>query len=322
MVKRSGGCVCSGASVATANAIGVAVAPKAVGQQEVRGVKLSHYAKQLQMRGDVLGHLPVYSMRMLEYLWIAAVPKKNILKLRFGPARFSMHFSPMGQGNGSRGMFLFREDYEPLLKHGHKFLSPGAVAFDVGANQGLFTAAFGSVASTVVAVEPIPWQAERVRANIKLNGHTQAHVVEAAISDTVGEAALDLSSGDTAASIARSNKARKSIKVATTTLDQLADRFGLKRVDIVKLDVEGAELMALDGGRNMIQTFKPVLCLEASNDQLFARIQARLKDAGYRMFRFDRKGLLRPVAEVSGWVDNVFFLTPDHEARYSSFIAA
>ncbi len=272
------------------------------------------------MRGDVLPQLPVFALRTVEYLWISTVPKKSTLKLRFGAKTFSMHFRPMGQGEGARGMFMFRENYEPLLTHGHKLLKAGDVAFDVGANQGLFTAAFGAIAGKVIAVEPIPWQAERVRANIALNKYSHASVVEAAISDTVGEATLGLAGGDTSASIVDEWSKSKSITVRTVTLDSLVETHQLSRVDFVKLDVEGAELMALDGGKRMLTELRPIFCLEASDPVLFAKIAGRMAAEGYRMFRFDKRGRLVRVKEVTGWIDNVFFLTAEHEAKHAGII--
>lgn len=272
------------------------------------------------MRGDILRHLPVYAMRAVEYAWIASVPKRTILKLRFGEKRFAMHFKPMGQGEGARGMFMFRERYEPLLTYGHKLLGPNDVALDVGSNQGLFTAAFGAIVSRVIAVEPIPWQAERVRANIRLNRYAHARVVEAAISDNVGQAVLGLAGGDTSASIVDDWAKSKSIEVKTVTLDSLIETENLQRVDFIKLDVEGAELMALDGGQRMLREFRPVFCIEASDPKLFVDVRRRLIDAGYHMYRFNTDGALDRLDEVKGWIDNVFFLTAEHEQRHAVLI--
>lgn len=274
------------------------------------------------MRGDILRHLPVYAMRAAEYVWIASVPKQSVLKLRFGTKRFGMHFKPMGQSEGARGMFMFRERYEPLLTFGHKLMRPDDVALDVGSNQGLFTAAFGSLVSRVIAVEPIPWQAERVRANIQLNRHTHSSVVEAAISDRVGTATLGLAGGDTSASIVDDWAKSKSIEVKTVSLDSLIETEQLQRVDFIKLDVEGAELLALDGGQRMLAEFRPIFCIEASGADFFAQIQQRLSDAGYRMYRFGKDGMLKQLDRATGWIDNVFFLTPEHQTRLAALIEA
>ena len=68
-----------------------------------------------------------------------------------------MRVLPLGPKEGSRGIFLFRENYESLLSVGHRLLKPGDIALDVGANQGIYCCAFGSAVGPggrVVAVEP------------------------------------------------------------------------------------------------------------------------------------------------------------------------
>lgn len=283
-------------------------------------MNVSHLVEQLRMRGPIARNAPRYALRTAEYAWIAAVRKQSVLRIKFGSRPFAMHFQPMGQGEGARGMFMFREGYEPLLTYGHELIGPGDTVLDVGANQGVFAMAFGTVAARVIAVEPIPWQAERVRANIALNSLTNTDVVEAAISNTVGRAELSLAKGDTSASIVPEGPAGQTIDVATTTIDAIVEQFGLDRLDFVKLDVEGAELMALEGAQQAIAQLKPKLCLEASDMEMFARAAEMLSDAGYRMYRFDRSGQLYGVDRVTEKVDNVFFLTEQHERQVARLL--
>lgn len=285
-------------------------------------MSIGYQIRQLQNRGEVVRHLPVYLIRGLQYVWIATVPKKSVLRLKFGPARFRVNIRPAGQGAGTRAMFLFRERYEPLLTHGHRLMRAGDVAMDVGANQGLFTAAFGSIASKVIAVEPIPWQAERVRANIALNQYKDAHVFEGAVSDQEGETTLRFGGQESTSSIVWQHKNGRELQVKTTTLDKLIDIFGLTRVDFIKLDIEGAEEIALEGGKRMLSEMKPVLCLEASDMPQFERISKFLAGFGYARFKFDRRGMLHKVGDqLSESVDNIFFLADVHQKRFAETIA-
>lgn len=285
-------------------------------------MSIAYQIHQLRNRGEVLRHLPIYLIRALQYVWIATVPKKSVMRLKFGPGRFAMNIVPAGQGAGTRAMFLFRERYEPLLTHGHRLMRAGDVAMDVGANQGLFTAAFGSIASKVIAVEPIPWQADRVRANIALNHYKDAHVFQGAVSNQEGETTLRFGGQESTSSIVWQHKNGRELQVKTTTLDKLIDIYALSRVDFIKLDIEGAEEMALEGGKRMLSEMKPVLCLEASDMPQFERISKYLAGYGYARFKFDRHGALHRVGEqLTESVDNIFFLTDAHQKRFAETIA-
>ena len=52
-------------------------------------------------------------------------------------------FLPLKKFMGGRGIFLYREEIEPLLKYGYKFINMGDTVLDGGANQGIYTLSFG-----------------------------------------------------------------------------------------------------------------------------------------------------------------------------------
>lgn len=134
-------------------------------------------------------------------------------------------------------------------------LKPGGVFIDAGANIGVFTV-FGArrvgPEGTVIAIEMMPDTADRLRLHLRLNGLDNVRVVEAALSDGSG--------GEVTASVPARLFGRASIvggadpgeewsevKVRTVTLDEIAD--GLGAIDVIKMDIEGAEEMALSGAR-------------------------------------------------------------------------
>ena len=107
-----------------------------------------------------------------------------------------------------------------------------------------------------------------------------------------------------------------------TTLDKLIDFHALSGVDFIKLDIEGAEKMTLEGSKRMLSEMKPVLCLEASDIPQFERISKYLAGYGYARFRFDRHGALHRVREqLTRSIDNIFFLTDAHQKRFAETIA-
>jgi FkbM family methyltransferase len=95
----------------------------------------------------------------------------------------------------------------------------------------------------VVAVEPDPSTFARLAENARqFDG---VILRQAAISAADGEAELVTRAGSLASSLKRSGSRAATVRVSTVTIDRLLDDLGLDQVDVLKLDVEGAELDAL-----------------------------------------------------------------------------
>ncbi len=280
-------------------------------------MKSGVYLTAIRDRGGLRQNLPAYAFNGAHLLWARYVAKRAQFRVRFGAQRVTLKYFPGRQGAGSQGVFFFREHYEPLLEFGHIFFEPGGVALDVGSNQGVYACAFGlAVGNTgrVIAVEPIPRQVARIGENLGLNDLRNVRVVEAAISDHNGTAELDLSAGDTSASIV-TGFGNDRIAVKTTTIDSLVQDFGLDRVDFIKLDVEAAELLALRGAVETLTTHRPTLCIEAADPVLFDEIRDMMSGFGYVCHKFDASGRLTPVTDLGKPEANVFFLSRETEAR-------
>jgi FkbM family methyltransferase len=152
-------------------------------------------------------------------------------------------------------------------------LSPDAIAIDVGAHVGLYNTVMARRALRVVAFEPAAEAAAQLRALRFPN----CHVIEAAVSDAVGQAVLrtPLCNGapsDALSTIAPRNllatdPAEASIverTVATTTLDSLPLSIvaANEQISFVKIDVEGHEGAVIRGATNIIARHRPVLMIE------------------------------------------------------------
>lgn len=144
-------------------------------------------------------------------------------------------------------------------------LRPGAIAFDVGAHLGyvsLLMASRAGSAGRVISFEPDPVIIDGLRANLRRNaGKIEATVipVESAVGSSEGHAAFTRGWRTTRGRLAGETQA--DFEVATTTLDRAAARFGAP--DMVKIDVEGAELEVLQGGTGLLQDTRPFTVLEA-----------------------------------------------------------
>jgi FkbM family methyltransferase len=146
------------------------------------------------------------------------------------------------------------------------YLDDGMTAFDVGANVGVFTAAFArSVGErgSVHSFEPLPGSSRRLQRTVELNELRQVVVNECAIADRSGELELhDYGPGyESWASLAPREietdqgvvRAARQLAVDVMTLDEYSGRSGIEHVDVLKVDVEGAEERVLRGASALLE---------------------------------------------------------------------
>jgi FkbM family methyltransferase len=147
-------------------------------------------------------------------------------------------------------------------------LGPGQVFLDIGANAGYFSLLASHCvgeSGKVLAVEPNPAVAKQLRQNTQRNGLINVAIAEAACSDSIEVRNLYVSNAYNTglSSLSRDNLAwTKSVKVTCTTVDVLVEEYGLDRVDLVKIDVEGAELQVLRGMTTVLKRLRPRIIIE------------------------------------------------------------
>lgn len=180
---------------------------------------------------------------------------------------------------------------EDLLRVVREHVRPESRVWDIGANVGVFAFAAAGLAvrGDVVAVEADPWLAQLIRRSIRLprNASLRVRVLSAAVSDRNGVADFHIAargraSNSLAAAGGRSQAggAREILTVPTITLDTLLE--SLPAPDLVKIDVEGAELMVLRGATRLLEEVRPTLYIEVGTD-LAAEVAALLRQADYTL---------------------------------------
>lgn len=180
-----------------------------------------------------------------------------------------------GLTDGEKALFL-RGTKEPhSLAFATRFLEPGMVAFDVGANIGYFTLGFAASVGEhgqVHAFEPTPALAERIRLNAALNCLSQIKVNQIAIADAPGIATLHLSLEDPEAnSLYPIEIGTRTVSVTKAALDTYVTDARVNRVDLMKVDCEGSELNVLRGAERMLTgADAPVLLVECNPASLSA----------------------------------------------------
>lgn len=148
-------------------------------------------------------------------------------------------------------------------------LAPGDCAMDIGANQGYFSLLASSLVGPkgrVHSFEPNPYVAERLAGNVALNGFENITVHAEAASNACGTAEFHIAppthTGLSSLRPMGDGAGATVATVRTVTIDSLLGE--IKDVKLVKIDVEGAELLVLQGMTGLMRRDKPAVLLEAT----------------------------------------------------------
>lgn len=154
---------------------------------------------------------------------------------------------------------------------------PGAVLVDVGANIGNHTIFFAAiVGARVVAFEPVADTAAHLRENVGLNNcgeRVEVHEMALWSREGRGRVVMPQTANSGTAHIEPSSEG----KVHLIRLDRLK----LPRVDILKIDVEGAEPEVLRGASRTLRRQRPMLVVECMDDAAFQKVAALVEPLGY-----------------------------------------
>jgi FkbM family methyltransferase len=189
-----------------------------------------------------------------------------------------------------------------------KLIPDKAVIFDIGANIGWFTLNIAkSIKNTqIYAFEPIKHTYQQLAYNLKLNNIENVKAVNSALGEKEGTTSFfyykEGSGNASMRELSREYKAER-VKGSVMKLDDFVAKNRLKRLDFLKCDVEGAELMVFKGGLESIKKFKPVIFAELlrkwskpfgyhPNDVIDL-----LGDIGYKCFVIN-KGKIKPFGRV------------------------
>jgi FkbM family methyltransferase len=169
------------------------------------------------------------------------------------------------------------------------FVGNDGTLVDVGANFGYFSLYLASreaFCGTVYAFEPSTRgfnDLEKLVAGFDLGDRIRIH--QCALGDSSGRIDMFLSNSDGLTTMVASmaNRLERVVGKQTAELRKLDD-FTFGQIDLIKIDVEGAEAMVIAGGLNVIKAHSPVVVFEswASVDE--SRAFACLLDCGYRFF--------------------------------------
>jgi FkbM family methyltransferase len=181
-----------------------------------------------------------------------------------------------------------------------RLVEPGDTVIDGGANIGYFSLLAAKRLGkhgTVHAFEPIPHTFEVLNENIRLNGFSNIHAKQRALTRNAGELRFeiptDVYSGKSLGRLATTALlgSGSQLTVPACTLDEYAALSDINSIKLVKLDVEGSEVEAIAGMQHLLSYHRIsyLICELATTllDKMgisYSAMQAALKEHGYRCY--------------------------------------
>src|SRR5437773_6069444 len=193
-------------------------------------------------------------------------------------------------------------------------LREGMVVLDIGAHHGYYTILAAKKVGAlghVSAFEPSLRERRRLLTHSRLNRCKNVRVEPVALASENGESILFVVDGrETGCNSLRPravDEPTHGVAVKTIKLDTYVTSLGLRHVDFIKIDAEGAELEILEGARSVLRRMRPAILFECDDRRTepwgysSRRVLELLESERYSFFGLNRRGDLVPVSEREGY---------------------
>jgi len=173
------------------------------------------------------------------------------------------------------------------------YLKEGDTVLDIGANIGTTTLLFSGIVGEkgrIFSFEPVTHNV--LHSNIEKNNIRNVKVIPNGVSDKVGRGEIEMSDYCLDSSITK-RKYTKDYYVNKRTidlisLDMFAKEMNLDKVDFVKMDIEGAEELAIRGAEKLIDRYHPKWSISSyhidfDNEPQHDKLVKLLKERGYKI---------------------------------------
>jgi FkbM family methyltransferase len=158
---------------------------------------------------------------------------------------------------------------EPALDYAELALPADAVVIDAGASLGILSLGFSFIAprGRVIAIEASPGTYACLVENLATAHASNVETLHVAVGESAGTLEFFSSPWFSAGSFVKKETFSASLhqgstKVQAERIDDIVERLGLDRLDLIKIDIEGHELPALHGARETIRRFTPAIVVE------------------------------------------------------------
>jgi len=258
---------------------------------------------------------PLYS-----YLGISRlrnIPYVGLLKLDF-PGGFSLLL--YSNGSDLISSFFYWDGItgyeEKTLEIFQKLIIKSDYFFDIGAYNGIYSLIDASSNSScqIHAFEPYPDNYKMLMNNIKINGFSNIHAHNMAISNTKCVSKLYVTVGNSENTLIEGyNTPVDIIDVVTSRIDTIVSDEKIPRVDFLKIDVETAEHLVLMGAEKTIMQYRPIIISEELSNKSDIILKEALLNLGYKFFWISGGGLVerKSILPDKSLLNNNYLLIPE-----------
>jgi FkbM family methyltransferase len=197
-----------------------------------------------------------------------------IIQGRLRGKRWHMH-------SCNHGCWLGSYEWDKRLAF-ESMAQPGDVVFDIGAHVGFYTLLAAELVGSsgrVVAFEPVPENLRYLKSHLRMNRVKNTVVCPVAVGRGFGVMGFDRGVSSTQGRLSASAP----LKVPVVGLDEYVAQRGFPSPKVIKMDIEGGELDALEGAKTLLSSVRPVIFLATHSPQLHRDCCQLLSELDYEL---------------------------------------
>jgi FkbM family methyltransferase len=179
-----------------------------------------------------------------------------------------------------------------------KYLKKNMVCLDIGANIGYYSTLYSKIVGKtgqVISIEPSPLNFEYLKKNLDIQNMGNFQIFNCACGDKSENVNFQIDRRGNKCFILTDKTEQlensEIIRVPVRKIDDIVNEIKLDKIDFLKMDVEGYEWYAIEGGWNTIQKFKPTIQIEIHHKRLGSKktigILEKFKNEGYDVIYHD-----------------------------------
>lgn len=268
---------------------------------------------------------PAKILLRIVYLIGILISNKIInISIKSGDSFYKIKASNLKKNQGGRSLIIFKEASDGFLQYGHNLLDESDVVIDGGANQGIYSCLISkNIGETgqVISIEPLETPLKMLTENIKINNFKNIKIVKCGLSNKniFGKIYYNRNEFGQATILPNPTNLTNDTEyqlIKLQTIDTLVKRLKLNKINFIKLDLQNAELIALEGAVKTIKNFKPGFYLEC-NQKKFNEIKNKLNKYKYSSYMINDEGDLQFINKIENEC-NVLFLQKEKAVHYTA----